>query len=163
MVGDVTNSVLHFEQEYDLPPAVVWDALIDEDLVGGWLAEAEIDARIGGRYDLRWYSPIATGATLGEIADLRDVELLVVELEQIGTVSFSLAPVDGGTRGEATVLSVRVDGETELRLADGARAAWLTSLEQLDELLRGRPVDWSTWQADHGAQWSAHLERLRSA
>lgn len=163
MVGDVTNSVLRFEQEYDLPPAVVWDALIDEDLVGGWLAEAEIDARIGGRYDLRWYSPIASGSTLGEIADLRDAELLVVELEHIGTVSFSLAPVGGGTRGEATQLGVRVESETELRLADGVSAAWLTSLEQLEELLRGRPVDWSTWRADHGAQWSAHLERLRSA
>lgn len=159
----VTNSTLVFEQEYDLPPVIVWDALVDPDLVGGWLAEAEIDARIGGRYDLRWFSPIATGTTIGEIADLLEPELLVVELEHVGTVSFVLSAVDGGSRGSATRLVVSVEGETEPRLADGVSAAWITSLEQLDELLRGRPVDWSTWRVDHGAQWNAHLERLRSA
>ena len=159
----MTDSVLVFEQEYDLPPAIVWDALIDPDLVGGWLAEAEIDPRIGGRYDLRWFSPIASGTSLGEIADLLDGELLVVELENVGTVSFTLLPVPGGTRGEATRLVVRIDGHTEPRLAAGASAAWITSLEQLEDLLRGHPVDWSTWRVDHGEQWAAHLERLRTA
>lgn len=163
MVEPVTNSVLDFEQRYDLPRAIVWDALIDSDLVGGWLAEAEIDPRIGGRYDLRWHSPIATGTTLGEIADLLEPELLVVELERLGTVTFALTAVEGGTRGESTRLAVTISGATEPRLADGVRAAWITSLEQLEELLRGKPVDWSTWQVDHGEQWSAHLDRLRSA
>jgi len=163
MVVPMTSSVWVFEQEYDLPPIVVWDALVDSDLVGGWLAEAEVDARIGGRYDLRWVSPIATGTTLGEIADLLEPELLVVELERIGTVSFTLSPVDGGSRGSATRLVITVDGETEPRLADGVSAGWITSLEQLEELLRGRPVDWSTWRLDHEEQWAAHLRRLRSA
>jgi hypothetical protein len=58
---------------------------------------------------------------------------------------------------------VTVTGEIEPRLADGVSAAWITSLEQLEDLLRGRPVDWSTWRSDHGDQWTAHLERLRSA
>lgn len=159
----MTKSVLVFEQRYDLPPGIVWDALVDADLVGGWLAEAEIEPRIGGRYDLRWFSPIATGTTLGEIADLVESEVLIVELEHVGTVAFALTPVDGGTRGAATRLVVSITGPTEPRLADGVSAAWLTSLEQLEELLRGRPVDWSTWQLDHGAQWNAHLARLRSA
>jgi uncharacterized protein YndB with AHSA1/START domain len=163
MVEPVTNSVLDFGQQYDLPRSIVWDALVDSDLVGGWLAEAEIDPRIGGRYDLSWHSPIATGTTLGEIADLLEPELLVVELERVGTVTFSLSAVQAGSRGESTLLSVSISAETEPRLADGVSAAWLTSLEQLEELLRGRPVDWSTWRVDHGEQWIAHLERLRSA
>ena len=159
----VTTSSLRFEQQYDLPREVVWDALVDADLVSGWLAEAEIDPRIGGRYDLRWSSPIATGTTIGEIADLLEPELLVVEMERIGTVSFTLSHVAGGSRGASTHLVVAVDGPVESRLADGMSAAWITSLEQLDDLLRGHPVDWSKWQNDHGAQWSAHLDRLRSA
>ena len=163
MVVTVTNSVLEFEQRYDLPPAIVWDAMVDSDLVSGWLAEAEIDPRIGGRYDLRWHSPIATGVTLGEIADLLELELLVVELEHVGTVTFALEAMAGGARGESTLLRVSISGATEPRLADGVSAAWITSLEQLEELLRGRPVDWSTWQVDHGEQWTAHLDRLRSA
>jgi uncharacterized protein YndB with AHSA1/START domain len=159
----VADSTLEFSQRYDLPPEVVWDALVDADLVSGWLAEAEVDARIGGRYDLHWISPIATGTTNGEIADLLEPELLVVELERIGTVTFSLAAVDGGPRGRSTSLVITVEGAVESRLADGMSAAWLTSLEQLADLLRGHPVDWSTWRRDHGDQWTAHLERLRSA
>lgn len=156
-------ATLVFEQLYDLPPEVVWDALVDSDLLSGWLAEADVEARVGGRYDLRWHSPIATGTTMGEIAELADAELLVVELERIGTVTFALHAVEGGARGLATSLVVSIDGAVEPRLADGMSAAWLTSLEQLEELLRGRPVDWMTWRADHEAQWTAHLERLRSA
>lgn len=163
MVGLVTNSVLVFEQAYDFSPEVVWDALVDSDLVSGWLAEAEIDARVGGRYDLRWFSPIASGTTVGEIADLLEPEFLQVELERIGTVDFVLTEGERGSRGATSTLLVRISSGLEPRLSDGVRAAWLTSLEQLEELLRGHPVDWASWQVDHGEQWSAHLQRVRSA
>lgn len=159
----MARSALSFEQQYDLPPDIVWDALVDSDLVSGWLAEAQVDPRVGGRYDLDWVSPIATGRTIGEICELVDYELLVVEIERIGTVTFRLSEVAGGSRGSSSLLNVTIDGTFERRLADGFAAAWITSLEQLDDLLRGHPVDWSSWMVDHGDQWTAHLERLRRA
>ena len=157
----MAGAVLRFERDYDLAPGVVWDALVDSDLVGGWLAEAHIDPRIGGRYDLTWHAPIGLGSTNGEIAELIEPELLVVELERIGTVTFTLGELPQGTNGLATRLMVTVDSVVEILLSDGLSATWLASLDQLEMLLRGRPVDWSRWQLEHGDSWSEHLERLR--
>ncbi|MBC7590190.1 MAG: SRPBCC domain-containing protein, partial [Salinibacterium sp.] len=50
----MTNLRLHFERMYEFAPLIVWDALIDADLVSGWLADALIDPRPGGEYTLRW-------------------------------------------------------------------------------------------------------------
>jgi len=155
------GSVLRFQRDYDFAPGVVWDALVDSDLVGGWLAEAEIEPRVGGRYDLTWHAPIGLGATNGEIADLMEPQLLVVELERIGTVTFGLSELPDGTNGLATRLSVIVDSLVETLLSDGLSATWLASLDQLEDLLRGRPVNWRTWQREHGDAWSEHLERVR--
>lgn len=155
------GTVLRFQRDYDRAPGVVWDALVDSDLVGGWLAEADIEPRAGGRYDLVWHAPIGLGSTNGEIADLAEAQFLVVELERIGTVSFGLAELSEGTNGLATRLSITVDSLVESLLSDGLSATWLISLDQLEHLLRGRPVDWSSWQADHGDEWSEHLERVR--
>ena len=43
---------LEFARELEFSPVIVFDALVDADLVAGWLAEAEIEAAPGGRYDL---------------------------------------------------------------------------------------------------------------
>jgi len=155
------GSVLRFQHDYDHAPGVVWDALADSDLVSGWLAEADIEPRVGGRYDLAWHAPIGLGSTNGEIAELIEPELLVVELDRVGTIRFELGEVVQRGEGSATRLSVVIDSAIETLLSDGLSATWLASLDQLTELLRGRPVDWSRWQADHGDAWSDHLDRLR--
>ena len=154
MAGDV----LDFERDYGFAPAVVWDALVDADLVSGWLADAEIDPRIGGRYDLAWHAPLGLGRTAGEVADLLERETLVVEIERLGTATFALVALDGGDR-LATRLRITLDSPVERRLSSGLRATVLMALEHLDELLRGRPVDWSRWDELHGADWAAHRER----
>jgi len=144
-----------FEHEYPFAPAIVWDALVDADLVSGWLADAEIDARIGGRYDLVWHAPLGLGRTPGEIADLTQGERLVVELERLGVATFTVEQVaESHTR-----VRLHVDSPVERLLSGGLRATFVMALEHLDELLRGRPVDWSTWDRVHGQSWAEHRER----
>ena len=63
---------MHFERDFEFSPAIVWDALIDPDLVAGWLAEARIDPVLGGQYSLRWMTrPGASTATSARARRIR--------------------------------------------------------------------------------------------
>jgi uncharacterized protein YndB with AHSA1/START domain len=156
----VSGSDLSFTRDYDLPVEIVWDALIDPDLVAGWLADAVIEPRIGGAFDLTWLGPTYLAATRGEITDLEPYVLLAVTTSNIGDLTFTLEPLEGGTRGGATRLHVRVVSDAEPRFAANIRAHWLTNLDQLEDLLRGHPVDWAHWERDRGASWNAHFESV---
>ena len=46
------GDALTFERRYDVPVARVWAALTTPERVAGWLADAEIDLRIGGVFRL---------------------------------------------------------------------------------------------------------------
>jgi uncharacterized protein YndB with AHSA1/START domain len=131
------------EREYDLAPEIVWDALVDDVLVSGWLAEASIEPRLGGRYQLSWHDP-GRPPTSARIVEWSLAQTLALETSNLGTWRFDLQPLPGGRSGRSTRLVVMVEVEVEpvfrARLATG----WMTALEQLDELLRGRPVDWSS-------------------
>ncbi|MGV8884057.1 MAG: SRPBCC domain-containing protein [Microbacteriaceae bacterium] len=154
----MSGSDLSFERDYDLPVEIVWDALVDPDLVGGWLADATIDLRTGGAFDLTWLGPTYLAPTQGEIIDLAPFELLAIETSNIGAVTFELQSLEGGTRGGATRLFVRIVTNAEPRFAANIRAHWLTNLDQLEDLLRGHPVDWAHWERDRGAAWNAHFD-----
>lgn len=157
----VTGSVLHFEGVYDLPPEIVWDALVDSDLVSGWLAEADIDAREGGCYDLEWrhFEPPMT--TLGRIEELDEPARLVVVTSNVGTTTFTLEPLAEGQRGRSTLLRVEVEALADLQFSAPIAATWQLSLEQLAQLLHGHPVDWSTWRALQGRAWHELAEEAR--
>ena len=60
----MSTSELQLSRGYDLPAAIVWDALVDEDLVEGWLAAARIDPQIGGLYWLAGAMAVATTSGL---------------------------------------------------------------------------------------------------
>lgn len=150
----MTGSNHSFERIYDLPPEIVWDALVDSDLVSGWLAEAEIEPREGGRYDLQWRHFEANLTTLGIIDELDEPRRLVVSTSNFGTGTFTLEPLAEGTRGRSTLLRVDVAALADPQFAAPIEATWLVSLEQLDELLHGHPVDWSTWEAERGSEWT---------
>lgn len=149
-----------FERVIDLPREIVWDALTDDVLVSGWLAEAQIEPRQGGRYDLEWMHPDPFPATLGTIRDFDAPSRLTVETSNLGVLSFDLAHVDGGSRGSSTALTLTIGLDIESVFSRPLRAYWLTDLDQLERLLHGHPVDWSTWQRDHGEAWRAHLAAI---
>ena len=143
------GSQLRFEHSYDFAREIVWDALTDPDLVSGWLAEADIDARLHGRYDLDWLHFDLLRTTTGEIVDLDEPRLLVVDTDNFGVTTIELA--ESGLR--QTLLTVTVDALADLQFTPMIAATWRLSLEQLDELLHGHPVDWRRWKSDRSARW----------
>lgn len=147
--------MLVLERDYDLPPAIVWDALVDADLVGGWLATARIEPRPGGRYDLAWNTP-GGGISLGTVEVATPHSLLQVTTSNIGQLRFELEARPGGSRGSFTRMTFTIEAETDPHFAATTRAYWLSNLDQLEGLLRGHPVDWANWQRDRGPAWESY-------
>lgn len=155
------GSTLDLERTIELPPTIVWDALIDPDLVVGWLADAAIDPRIGGRYDLTWQRDGVRRVAPGIITQLRQGRLLTVDAAQLGMVSFRLTDVPGGSRGTSTRLQLQVTLGVDPEFAAHVHADWETRLDQLEGVLRGHPVDWANWAQDHGEDWTAYADEYK--
>lgn len=155
--GGVADSALVFESDYEFARVIVWDALVDADLVSGWLAEAAITPEVGGGYNLRWAHRAGQPSSLGRITVLQPLDRLTVDTTDAGRVQFELRELPGGLRGESTRLRVTLDASGDVVLDARAKADWLTNLEQLEDLLRGHPVDWAHWERDHHGAWFQHL------
>lgn len=110
--------VAEIERRIDLPRAIVWDALLDRVLVEGWLHPTArlLDGDVGERIE-----PVP-----GETAVLATV------LQPFGELRFELDELEGGTRGTSTVF----------RLFAAQPAGWPDRVDDLENLLRGHPVDW---------------------
>jgi uncharacterized protein YndB with AHSA1/START domain len=155
----VSENELFFERGYDLPPVIVWDALVDEVLLEGWLAVAEVDGRVGGRLRLVWQGGNAPAPTNGVIREFEPPTRLVIDTDNAGLLDFTLTAVPGGSRGTSTALELRLTVDTLPRQSASTVAYWRSNFDQLEELLRGRPVDWSNWQRDRGPAWAEHLRQ----
>lgn len=92
--------------------------MLDPVLVEGWLHPTVrlLDGEVGERIE-----PVP-----GETAVLATV------LEPFGELRFELDEVEGGTRGTSTAL----------RLYAPAPKGWHDRVDDLENLLRGHPVDW---------------------
>ncbi len=173
-------------RSYALPRAIVWDALVDPVLASGWLGELDIDPRVTGSYRLRYHAPAARrphDLSSAVIRDLAEPEVLALEAGDGFQVRVRLDDVPGGPRNRSTILHLTVSVtapapvlapdpahvRTEASAAEQSahpaafaeavrlRAAWLLHLDQLDELLHGRPVDGSCWSDVQDEAWLAHL------
>ena len=149
-------SSLQFERRYEFSPRIVWDALVDADLVSGWLAEAVIDPRTGGTYNLRWPHDDPAVSREGRITRFEPYSTL--EVTGDGTFLFSLAEVPGGSRGVSTAVTLDIMSPIHPAFAARVTADWLTSLDQLADLLRGHPVDWQNGKRDRAARWSEYFD-----
>lgn len=157
------DTSLSFSRDYDFPPVIVWDALVDADLVSGWLAEADITPEVGGEYNLRWMHRLTQPASLGRITVLQPLVRLDVDTTNVGRLQFELEGVPGGTRGLGTRLRVAIFVEIEPAFAARVKADWLTNLDQLEDLLRGHPVDWGTWDRDRQETWTQHYDEVENS
>jgi hypothetical protein len=106
------------ERRIDLPRVIVWDALVEPVLVEGWLHPTArlLDGDVGERVDP------APGTTA----------VLATVLEPFGELRFELDELEGGTRGTSTAL----------RLGAAQPARWADRIDDLENLLRGHPVNW---------------------
>ena len=120
-------------REIDLPRVIVWDALIDPDLVSGWLAPAEIEPIAGGIYNLVWPHRPTYADTFGRISLLQHPERLHIDTSNLGRIEFSLESVEGGFRDTGTRLSVTLDLGT-----DGMEGVTPTARVGTDQIL----ADW---------------------
>jgi uncharacterized protein YndB with AHSA1/START domain len=154
----VAVNELHFSRVYDLPVAIVWDALVDEVLVEGWLAAAKIDARHGGSYWLNWQVGTTLAPTNGTITAFEPPSRLVIETDNIGDLDFTLVEIEGGTRGTSTGLTLLLRVDTDIRPLGNTAAYWQSNFDQLESLLRGHPVDWENWRRDRGDVWAEYLK-----
>jgi uncharacterized protein YndB with AHSA1/START domain len=162
----VGESRLVLECDFEFPRVIVWDALVDPDLVSGWLAEAVITPEVGGEYNLRWDHRAGQPATPGRVAVMHPLERLDVDTAGAGRIQFELAELPVGSRGTSTRLRVIVDDAVEGIDAGSAarlKADWLTNLDQLEDLLRGHPVDWAHWDRDRHEAWLRHLGEAQRA
>lgn len=148
---------LEFEREFEFPPAIVFDALVDPELVAGWLGDAFIEPRRGGRYDLVWLTSSSFPPTFGTITHILEPHSLAVATDNRGDVGFRLEEVPGGSRGTSTVLHVTVEVVVDAAFVARVRADWFSNLDQLGELLRGHPVDWANWDRDRSEVWRGYL------
>ncbi|MCY7412760.1 MAG: SRPBCC domain-containing protein [Salinibacterium sp.] len=154
---------VELERDYELPRGIVWDALIDEELVSGWLAEAEIEPEPGGRYALHWTHREPQARTEGRIIAMDAPHSLLIETREPSTIRFDLLHLDGGSRGTSTRLRVSLEVFIDRAFESRLLADWLTNLDQLEDLLRGHPVDWAEWTRDRHLSWSTHLTEVENS
>ncbi len=148
----------------DLPRGIVWDAFVDPVLVSGWLGEADIDAAVGGRFDVRPGAPAGRRPLEpGPVRILRIAAPGTLEIEPAGhphgpatRIRIMLEDVPGGPRDRSTVLTVTVSSSVPFPHPEEARAAWLTHLDALRDLLHGHPADWDSWAAEWEPVWLAY-------
>lgn len=159
----MAESALVVEGDFEFPRVIVWDALLDPDLVAGWLAEAAISPEVGGQYNLRWMHRSGRPESFGRITVLDPLERLGVDTTDAGRLQFDLLELPVGSRGTSTRLRVTVAGSGDVLLDTRAKADWLTNLDQLEDLLRGHPVDWANWDRDRHAAWFRHLGEARNS
>ncbi|MDQ2699240.1 MAG: hypothetical protein M3Y46_10640, partial [Actinomycetota bacterium] len=100
---------------------------------------------------LTWPHRPGYDATFGRITLLQHPERLHVDTTNLGRIAFALESVDGGFRETGTRLRVTVDfgtdgGDDIAPVApvnvDQLTLDWMANLDQLEELLHGRPADW---------------------
>lgn len=148
---------LVFEREFAFPPSIVFDALLEPELLVGWLADADVEPQLGGCFDLVWLTSSSFPPTHGTITAIAEGEVLEVETDNRGELSFYLTPKAGGPFGMMTTLVTTVRVSVDAAFVPRVKADWLSNLDQLDALLRGHPVDWANWDRDRAETWRGYL------
>jgi uncharacterized protein YndB with AHSA1/START domain len=144
--------VMRYERTLAHPVERVWAALTRPSELRGWLGDADLDLVRGGRVQLRWLNTDDEGNRAvadGTVTALEPPRLLELDTEPHGVLRWELA--DDGDGGTALTFTVSVPAPNAG--VDMARAGWHIHLEHLADALDGRPVDWSSWAAEHRPRW----------
>lgn len=150
---------LEFVREVNFAPSIVFDALIDPDLLGGWLADAVVDPRVDGDFDLVWLAGASLPPTHGVITVLDEPFAIEVVTDNRGRIRFELSERKADDGGARTTLALTTDVAVDAIFLPRVVADWQISLDQLEALLHGRPVDWTTWDRDRSSAWREYFAR----
>lgn len=135
--------VLGYERSFEHPVERVWAAVTDPELMGDWLAEAEVDLQEGGTVELRWLDTDSEGrhtVATGRITALVPQRLVEYTVSVHGVLRFELRPEDGGTRLNFTCEMPGSDSYLRERLA-----GWHMHLDLLADALGGGTARRAHW------------------
>ncbi len=155
--GTIEGREVLFERRLGAPRERVWRALTDPQELGGWLAPADIDLRVGGAVVFKFDD----GVERGTITELREPEVLAYTWNEGKTdslVRFELEPDGDGTR-----LTLRhiFEGDVEFASYGGG---WHHHLEQLVGQVAGSPIAWDTNRfRELKAEYERRAQQLREA
>jgi uncharacterized protein YndB with AHSA1/START domain len=132
---------VRFERRYEATPAGVWSALTEPERLSRWLAEADLDLRVGGKYILRFMGEDEGQTTRGEVVAVEPERLLELTWlypgENDTVVRFELRP-----DGDGTILVLDHRG-LPVEAAPGYGGGWHAHLEALEAHLgAGGEPDW---------------------
>jgi uncharacterized protein YndB with AHSA1/START domain len=155
---DDGSHVLRYERRIEHPVARVWRAVTEPAELVGWLAQADVELREGGRVRLEWLNTDDAGNTAvatGTVARVDPPRLVEYDTDIHGLLRFELEPDGAG----ATVLRLTVEHPDLDEHLDSVLPGWHVHLEHLDDALDGRPVDWPSWSTEHRPRWDELRER----
>jgi uncharacterized protein YndB with AHSA1/START domain len=152
---DGDHRLVRFERQYNATPEEVWAALTEPDQLAGWLAQASLEPRAGGRVHLRW----TTGDEMdGSITVFEPPRLLEYTWRepadtQPSVVRFELTTAESGTRLVLEHRKLPASG------AAGFGAGWHSHLDALRALLARPRCRWPTaswrcgWPSPSDRSW----------
>jgi uncharacterized protein YndB with AHSA1/START domain len=133
------RTTVHFERVYDYRPGELWAALTEPGQLRGWLGEAEVDLRIGGRIVIR-FGETQDQIAEGTIRELDPPRLLEYDWTFPGETE-SVLRLELEPRGEGTLL-VLDHRRLPAGAAAGYGAGWHAHLDGLDAMLARAESDW---------------------
>jgi uncharacterized protein YndB with AHSA1/START domain len=145
-----TEQTVTITRVFDAPRQLVFEAWTNPDHLSAWFGPAgfdtpretvEIDARVGGRLNLRMVkrgAPVEYSLSY-EIVELIEPELLVLRSEpmpEMGVHHHTITRIELHEDGGKTRMTV-TDGPFSEPGARGASAGWETACDRLEEVLAG--------------------------
>jgi uncharacterized protein YndB with AHSA1/START domain len=150
------SHILRFERHLPHPIERVWAAITEPVQLVTWLADANIDLRLGGCVQLRWlntdeHSSPANVVMNATITQFDPPHLLEYTGDAHGTLRFELKEEASG----CVLIFSNMLPASHTRLRESL-AGWHVHLDFLAESLEGQAVDWPHWPLD---RWARHYER----
>jgi uncharacterized protein YndB with AHSA1/START domain len=131
------GATVRFERHFPAPPSAVWRALTDPQELAQWLADADVDLRIGGAIQVRFDD----GTMNGVVTDLQVEAVLAYSWHEQESneshVRWELEPTSEGTTLRLTHVKLAP------RSAPGFGAGWHHHLDRLEGVVAGQPLEWS--------------------
>ncbi|TDD67146.1 SRPBCC family protein [Actinomadura rubrisoli] len=148
------RALMRFERRLRHPAERVWRALTDPAELSAWLADADLEPRAGGKFELRWLNAGDDGeraVARGTVSAFDPPRLLELDSDIHGRLRWELTPTP-----EGTLLVFTSDNRMPPEYLARTLAGWHVHLDYLADALEGRRVDWARWTTEG---WQVHHDR----